>query len=1093
MAPSVGFGVGLAFALGVSTAPAGAGTLAFSFGALTRANAGAAAPVDASFGDTGLVPVAATIVNADPVNPGHWAVVGGYKLAPTINGGLAASYALKVSYDGVVYDVSINTLPGAFSAASVAEAQSAFTLAVATPAVNADVYFRNGTFGALAVTNIAMSGTLTGIPPAPACFDDPLSYRAQNWTPDFTGGRIRIKSHNPFKAIFSGGSTHTNSTAIIWDDITVGRIASYAQYSYEPEATTNITAITLGNPTIVTVANAAGIAVASKQDIKAIAAGGPTALNATHDVLAVSGNQITINFDSTALTPWVSGGTMNGASKIDTVAAAWTPGGSQSTFIFSARISCKDINPDAAWWGSGVAQGPHKQGVFYNITGDGANTFISIGRGYQNWVKNLNLRNALQDYVPIRSTTATSATPHNAPKLITGISNANPCVVTCVAHGLAVDDVVVISGVVGATQANNNGNSATVNDHMWGVYQVIDADHFVIGKLRMGNAYGSIGMDPADSTAWGAYTSGGQMNGPLWYSVFIENLYVGPQASDPRFTAIHSDGLQQGSPNNEINQRGCMFDVFSAPIAGLTSSNSTQGFLGGGAEIDSTRKKMVIRNFATITTTINGIIPMITKDWWSDFRYTMSLHWATTLFPTLGATFKASARKNLNGGILCGDFVNQGGGIVTGMKQTLLPTFDLRTAFAGNFQQDGRGYWYDADPEPTGTVPQILQAYANRYKGIGTYANLGFGADPGSPFFTGTVDNTPAVVSGVTVTADAFGAQIAWSEDQAVGFAYGVLTTDATPSFTTADEVINAAKFGGSGVLSQSVLGLSASGAQAPFVFTSLSPTTAYKGYIVVERLQGAKTLVGPIAVNTVAISGVPITQAVNIETTSATYGAQQVMSGQINISNAANRALVVIACFEASADSADTSGINFTFGAVGRALNTGTVVTLLDQLHGTGPKRARVIIAALLNPPSGLGTVQIMCPGTVPVATACWAVEVANAKQNLANWIYGGTGKAGGSTNVTARQGTLTPSAANSLHLGGICIQSGDYRAQITATDGATLVDSRNTGTSGFSDVTAALLSEVLPTAGVANTIGASWTTAQIAGISSVIIPPEV
>lgn len=83
-----------------------------------------------------------------------------------------------------------------------------------------------------------------------------------------------------------------------------------------------------------------------------------------------------------------------------------------------------------------------------------------------------------------------------SPEVITGITQANPAVVTSAAHGLANGQQIIISGVVGMTQVNNRTfvvAGATTN-----TYQL----HYLGGAA-------------VDSTGFGAYVSGGLVNLPL--------------------------------------------------------------------------------------------------------------------------------------------------------------------------------------------------------------------------------------------------------------------------------------------------------------------------------------------------------------------------------------------------------------------------------------------------------------------------------------------------------------------------------------------------------------------------------------------------
>lgn len=80
-----------------------------------------------------------------------------------------------------------------------------------------------------------------------------------------------------------------------------------------------------------------------------------------------------------------------------------------------------------------------------------------------------------------------------AGKSITGATQANPCVITIVAHGYSTGDMVMIAGVVGMTELNSKLYKITV----------IDADTF--------------SLDGIDSTGYTAYTSGGTSTKGTFY------------------------------------------------------------------------------------------------------------------------------------------------------------------------------------------------------------------------------------------------------------------------------------------------------------------------------------------------------------------------------------------------------------------------------------------------------------------------------------------------------------------------------------------------------------------------------------------------
>ncbi len=78
-------------------------------------------------------------------------------------------------------------------------------------------------------------------------------------------------------------------------------------------------------------------------------------------------------------------------------------------------------------------------------------------------------------------------------RTITGITNANPGVVTSATHGFTTGDIITISSVVGMVQLNTNRYKVVV----------INANTFSMTDL-FGN--------PVDTSAFGTYVSGGQAN-----------------------------------------------------------------------------------------------------------------------------------------------------------------------------------------------------------------------------------------------------------------------------------------------------------------------------------------------------------------------------------------------------------------------------------------------------------------------------------------------------------------------------------------------------------------------------------------------------
>jgi len=93
----------------------------------------------------------------------------------------------------------------------------------------------------------------------------------------------------------------------------------------------------------------------------------------------------------------------------------------------------------------------------------------------------------------------TSTVGSTTPSSLSGISQANPGVFTTTgAHGLTVGQLVVITGVLGMTQVNNN------------VYVVNTTPLTTTFTV---SAEGSGGLTPVNTTSFTAYTSGGTVTG----------------------------------------------------------------------------------------------------------------------------------------------------------------------------------------------------------------------------------------------------------------------------------------------------------------------------------------------------------------------------------------------------------------------------------------------------------------------------------------------------------------------------------------------------------------------------------------------------
>lgn len=136
---------------------------------------------------------------------------------------------------------------------------------------------------------------------------------------------------------------------------------------------------------------------------------------------------------------------------------------------------------------------------------------------------------------------------------ITGATQANPAQITSPAHNLQTGSIIVISGVGGMTQLN--GNTYTIT--------VVDANNFTLNGI--------------DSTAFGAYTSGGSWtsNNTFSFTLFGNNVNPFPQ---PNFgilsTQLVIGGIDtNGDPIRIIDDGGAVVNSFGI------GSNTTNGRL----------------------------------------------------------------------------------------------------------------------------------------------------------------------------------------------------------------------------------------------------------------------------------------------------------------------------------------------------------------------------------------------------------------------------------------------------------------------------------------------------------------------------------
>lgn len=153
---------------------------------------------------------------------------------------------------------------------------------------------------------------------------------------------------------------------------------------------------------------------------------------------------------------------------------------------------------------------------------------------------------------------------------ITGMTNANPCVVESIGHGLQTGAQIIVRDVNGMNSAN-----ATVNNQQYTV-TFIDVDHF------------SIGIDTSNTTNYPPYVSGG-----YWSIAFADSRYLTFTIfTDPRFLVTNPGWSIQawsitpwGAPSGESIT--CNITVNRAAQIDGNQSNTNTVNVEFGHELDA--------------------------------------------------------------------------------------------------------------------------------------------------------------------------------------------------------------------------------------------------------------------------------------------------------------------------------------------------------------------------------------------------------------------------------------------------------------------------------------------------------------------------
>lgn len=156
---------------------------------------------------------------------------------------------------------------------------------------------------------------------------------------------------------------------------------------------------------------------------------------------------------------------------------------------------------------------------------------------------------------PIKYMRLISATP----KVITGITQATSCVVTCVGHGLSVNNLIYLVNIGGMTE---------IADVRLRVHTVVDADHIIVKWVDTGYA--------VDSTELTAYTSGGLLCPEVAEAQGQTQIEVDQDASsDPEWTRagaiVHINNVNRAANSESFILSGVSSTYLTLPT-GLAAS-----------------------------------------------------------------------------------------------------------------------------------------------------------------------------------------------------------------------------------------------------------------------------------------------------------------------------------------------------------------------------------------------------------------------------------------------------------------------------------------------------------------------------------------
>jgi predicted phage tail protein len=241
---------------------------------------------------------------------------------------------------------------------------------------------------------------------------------------------------------------------------------------------------------------------------------------------------------------------------------------------------------------------PVNAGITKGLVSFAAKSYIAAPFGRLQQAK----QNTIAD--PDSYSVSCTALAGGAPVAITGVTKANPVVVTTSgAHGFSVDTPVIISGTQGMTQLNGSYYITATSSTSFSLYTLVGAASVVT---------------PVNSTAFGTWTSGGVIKG-IWPS--NASGYVMIDFSKVTVASPNANALKLVARKLDTTTYGSSIDYWYDATKYLSNVNSIWTSVGNVAVTKGTSQvlgsgfnNLKIPEVVTIGTAFAGKIALIVSD-----------------------------------------------------------------------------------------------------------------------------------------------------------------------------------------------------------------------------------------------------------------------------------------------------------------------------------------------------------------------------------------------------------------------------------------------------------------------------------------------